>query len=100
MRKIVVNFNISSHFMAGKTDAKNMMQFDQIYGDGQKESELVEPQEHIWLTISPSTLHLDSFLILILLTYLIYSVVLISHVQQSDSVICAYIYIYIYIHSF
>ena len=39
MRKIVVNFNISSHFMAGKTDAKNMMQFDQIYGDGQKESE-------------------------------------------------------------
>lgn len=36
------NFNISSHFMAGKTDAKNMMQFDQIHGDGQKESELTE----------------------------------------------------------
>ena len=40
------NLNISSHFMAGKTNAKNMMQFDQ-HGNGQKESELVEPQEHI-----------------------------------------------------
>lgn len=68
------NFNSSSHFMAGKTDAKYMMQFDQIHGDGQKESELVEPQEHIWLTISPSTLHLDSFLILILLTYIWFTV--------------------------
>ena len=88
------NLNISSHFMAGKTNAKNMMQFDQ-HGNGQKESELVEPQEHIWLTISPSTLHLDSFFILILLVYIWFnSVILVSHVQQSDSVIYAYMYIY------
>lgn len=68
------NLTISSHFMAGKTDAESMLQSDQIHGNGQKKSELVELQEHIWLTISPSTLYFNSFFIFILLASIWFTV--------------------------
>lgn len=68
------NLTISSHFMAGKTDAKKACCNLTRYGGWQKKSELVELAEHIWLTISPSTLYFDSFFIFILLASIWFTV--------------------------